>query len=483
MIGKVAAKGGRGFRGAINYLLRGRKGDEDPERVAWSDTRNLLTADPDLAPMQMRALAAMARKSRKPLYHVVLSWHRDEAPTDDLMRLVADTTLADLGLSDHQAALVAHKNTNHRHLHIIVNKVHPETLKSWSTSNDYKRIELSIARQALEHGMTMVPGRFNSPEQIAKTSRRVKDGEFQRDYRHGRPDPLPHYSISQIHALRELLSSAFVEATDWDHLANMLASEAVTLQRKGQGLILAGADGFMKLSDLGKQVRLRGLEDRFGETFANYDKRRDPVALVLEPEEVKGRHTPSHRAERLRPENFNKDDRKDKDAKGPTTSDDEDSATTADADLAEVERLRALERLKRIARAEAAREARRAAETTDDTAARRKSGAENANSTSSGGSAGTSPRRAAFEDLAGSRAGHDIAKKMHAAGLITDAQLARSAAEVKRLEDDLRQHLTLAEQLENDLYDALKETKEAQPPPTPKPKPTKRRKRDKDRDR
>lgn len=73
--------------------------------------------DPDKIPSMMRATAAQSRKCQKPVYHMIISWRPDEAPSDVTMREVADRALFDLGLNEHQAA---HRDTNHRHLHILV---------------------------------------------------------------------------------------------------------------------------------------------------------------------------------------------------------------------------------------------------------------------------------------------------------------------------------------------------------------------------
>lgn len=173
MIGKIP-KTGRGFRGTFNYLVHGKRDAEDPNRLAWMETRNLFVDDMDKVPSMMRATASRSRKCQKPVYHFLISWRQDEAPADPTMRDVADRALIDLGLQDHQAVLAAHRDTAHRHLHIMVNRVHPETGKAWHTGKDWERLERSIARQALERGFLMVEGRHNTPEKMAHTAKRAR---------------------------------------------------------------------------------------------------------------------------------------------------------------------------------------------------------------------------------------------------------------------------------------------------------------------
>ena len=86
MIGKVAATGS-GFHGAISYLVHGKLGQKNPDRVAWRAVRNLMTDDPKLVTRIMRSTATRSRRCEKPVYHLVISWRRDENPTETLPRL------------------------------------------------------------------------------------------------------------------------------------------------------------------------------------------------------------------------------------------------------------------------------------------------------------------------------------------------------------------------------------------------------------
>ena len=126
MIGKAAA--GSGFRGLVNYLVLGKLGEENPDRVLWSDVRNLAVNDPVMAPRIMRATANQSTRADEPVYHLIVSWSREEDPSEEVMRRVGGTTLEDLKLQDHQALMIAHDDTDHKHLHIVVNRIHPEKL-------------------------------------------------------------------------------------------------------------------------------------------------------------------------------------------------------------------------------------------------------------------------------------------------------------------------------------------------------------------
>src|SRR5699024_3189956 len=59
------------------------------------------------------------------------NWHPQDGPTEEQMRKVAEGYLGHMGLEEHQALVVAHNDTAHPHVHIAVNRVHPERGKAW----------------------------------------------------------------------------------------------------------------------------------------------------------------------------------------------------------------------------------------------------------------------------------------------------------------------------------------------------------------
>ena len=86
MIDVVHSKQGKSFRGLVAYLLEGSKGEENPDRVAWTETRNLACANPMTAARVMAATALdqdrlkagagvkkTGRKSKNHVLHYTLS--------------------------------------------------------------------------------------------------------------------------------------------------------------------------------------------------------------------------------------------------------------------------------------------------------------------------------------------------------------------------------------------------------------------------
>ncbi len=146
---------GRSFAGVAAYCLHDApepddRSPETSERVAWTDTRNLPTVRAERAARLMAAtakaapdlkrLAGGARKLAKPVLHYLLSWAQDETPTRQEMSRAVDGSLEALGLEGHEALIAAHDDTRHPHVHVVANRVDPETGKAAKLGNGKLRL-------------------------------------------------------------------------------------------------------------------------------------------------------------------------------------------------------------------------------------------------------------------------------------------------------------------------------------------------------
>jgi hypothetical protein len=182
-----AAKKGRSFKDAVAYIIHDPDGAKTAERVLFTETRNLRTDDPEKAAKVMAYTAhhaaelkeaagikATGRKTNAPVYHLSLSWVQGERPTQAEMMEAGTAILEKLGYGEHEAVFAAHGDKAHLHLHIIVNRINPETGRTHNPPDDYSVLqswghEYDKAR-GLEH---------LSPERAAKYE---KDPEKRAEY-------------------------------------------------------------------------------------------------------------------------------------------------------------------------------------------------------------------------------------------------------------------------------------------------------------
>ena len=103
----------------------------------------------ETAHLEMAGIAAHNPLCKDPVYHFQITWHPGEYPTREQWQTAAMRTLRDLGFSEHQYLIVAHNDKAHFHIHIMVNKVHPETYRAHTPY--YDMFTLDKAMRELEH--------------------------------------------------------------------------------------------------------------------------------------------------------------------------------------------------------------------------------------------------------------------------------------------------------------------------------------------
>ena len=173
---------GRSFAGVAAYCLHDAPEPDDrrpetSERVGWTDTRNLATIRVERAARLMAATAKAApdlkrladgarggRKLAKPVLHYSLSWAQDEMPDRREMSGAVDGSLEALGLEGHEALIVAHEDTRHPHVHVIANRVDPETGKAAKLGNSKLRLSRWAEGYEREQGRIRVERRVKNNE-------------------------------------------------------------------------------------------------------------------------------------------------------------------------------------------------------------------------------------------------------------------------------------------------------------------------------
>jgi hypothetical protein len=130
---------GRSFKSLANYLIHDPKA-QTAERVAWTYTLNcahdeVLSAVNEMYTVCMAAeylkeeagVRPGGRKLEKPVKHISLSWQPGQEPTREQMIEAVESFLQHMKWDECQALLVGHDDKEHRHVHVMLNAVHPET--------------------------------------------------------------------------------------------------------------------------------------------------------------------------------------------------------------------------------------------------------------------------------------------------------------------------------------------------------------------
>lgn len=238
------------FHAMARYLVHGKAGTRpDPRRVLWAFGYNLPTDDPELAAKLMSATAALSPRTRKAAYHLMIAWHEQEQPTPQQMQDVARQTLALAGLGEHQALVMGHGDKPHPHLHILCNRVHPDTGRAWKASHDYARFDRIMCALAPEFGFEYVPRHSGNPE---LTAGKPKHPNSPATYaaRHGAATRRLQWSRKSAHALGERLSEDLTHGSTTEDLLIKIEELGLTLEPKGRGHVIGNAAGYAKLSQV-----------------------------------------------------------------------------------------------------------------------------------------------------------------------------------------------------------------------------------------
>lgn len=181
--------------------------------------------------------------------HLIASFHATDVLTDETLRKVSTEIINRLGYQGHQCLVAEHTDTDHRHLHIVVNKIRPETGKMIEHWRAYK-VLAEVARE-LETSYGFVPDNHGT-KQTAGASR-AADLEAHRGQE------------SFIGYLRNELKGKLSTVENWEQFHALLNAAGVSVKLRGNGLVFVDAAGLhVKASSVGREFSKAALEKKFG---------------------------------------------------------------------------------------------------------------------------------------------------------------------------------------------------------------------------
>lgn len=172
---------GHSFKGLHAYLSHDKE-QTTSERLEWMETRNIATNDPVQAWKIMAATAraqndikrgAGVRTGKAPkdgaVMHVVLSFADGEPMSREAIAEAADEFLSQLGVDpakmrsknkpsrrqfaeEHQTVMYAHTDTENTHVHLMINRIHPETGIVLPSNNDQLKAQKWALEYSKRHG-------------------------------------------------------------------------------------------------------------------------------------------------------------------------------------------------------------------------------------------------------------------------------------------------------------------------------------------
>lgn len=224
---------------------------------------------------EMQSVADMNVRVKDPVYHVIISWQADEKPTDDQMFDSALYAMKSLGMEGHQYLAAIHRDTNNPHLHLTVNRVHPDTFEAVYPHRDFFKLDYAMRELELKFGFNHDNGPYSifevggevfidwtdkEKKKKNKQPQKAKDMEAHTDFE-------SFYTFLKNEVRPELVK-LFKSKVTWKDLHNFLAKYNVAIREKGQGFAIYSLGEVqttpIKASSLHEGMSKRRLEARLG---------------------------------------------------------------------------------------------------------------------------------------------------------------------------------------------------------------------------
>ena len=249
--------------------------------------QNRPTAGPDLASGYLdskameRAIAGIVSTQHRNkqgrgnrIYHLLVSMGEPEKgwPTIELLMEVERLFVVELGLGEHQRICAAHHEFGAFHLHIAVNRVHPQSLTCVFPRGDDVKIQRVVDRCMKDLGLDSFEPRRPSERALAYENRTWEES-FERQ------------TFGAIQGLIRMLDRAEI---GWDSVHEAFAHYGLRIVPWESGLVITDAEGKnkMKASGLDRNFGKPTMERTFG-PYAPYTGRQ---ATRAETRPVYARH-------------------------------------------------------------------------------------------------------------------------------------------------------------------------------------------------
>ena len=247
---------------------------EAREKCIHSGARGFLASGRNAQKAEMLALALASVHSKDPISHYVLSWRTGEQPTPPQIEVAVDLFLNELGLSGHQVFYGLHVDTDHIHLHVMINRVHPWTFKVIQSHQGFDleaahraiaRIEHAQGWRREEHGRYRVQDNGQVRRERYAQQREPSGNSRRTRVRDARGGALTAGAKSAEQIAIEEGAPLIRQATGWEALHEGLAMVGMRYERQGSGALLWVGKVAVKASRAGRDCSRRAVEQRLGD--------------------------------------------------------------------------------------------------------------------------------------------------------------------------------------------------------------------------
>jgi hypothetical protein len=209
----------------------------------------------ETAGSELTALARLNPKCEKPLYHFMVSFTPTEQPENDEIERIVKRVLDELGVTDQMWLAAVHRDTDHLHVHVVMNRISPLTLTALSIRYEEPRLNELARELELEEGWTPTNHRGGSLYAARGSAPRFVER--------------PAFSEWLGYRLRPRMKERLLNPNSTlDDVHALLAQVGAVLEKGARGAIIRDAsrpDLVIGASRFMRALSLPNLEQRFGE--------------------------------------------------------------------------------------------------------------------------------------------------------------------------------------------------------------------------
>lgn len=264
--------------GLVSYVLAP-ESESSTEKCIYVGARGFLTTTAAGQTGEMVALAEDAVRTRDPIEHYVISWREGEQPSPEQIEEAVDILIDEMGLQNHQVIYGLHADTDNVHLHVVVNRVDPDSgrVKKINRGFDVKALHRAVWR--IERAQSwMVDDNPNLREDAEGNVVWVKSEDVARPQQPQQRQLDAERRTGVKSAERTATETArpvIGEARTWPELHGALAALGMRYEKVRNGAVVFVGTVPVKASRVSRQATLRSLESRLG--------RYQPADPSLEP--------------------------------------------------------------------------------------------------------------------------------------------------------------------------------------------------------
>ncbi|MCZ4806691.1 relaxase/mobilization nuclease domain-containing protein [Legionella pneumophila] len=251
------------FSGLVQYLCNQQNKQERVGKVRLSNCNSL---DPIWAVQEVLATQAKnQRATGDKTYHMLISFAQGENPSPQVLREIEDRVALSIGFKEHQRISVVHHDTDNLHIHVAINKIHPQTFNMIEPYRAYKTFAEVASELEIELGLQITNHhtRKNRSENLADDMERHSGIE------------------SLINWMKRHCKEKIEAARSWKEIHSILAEHGLIIRAKANGFVFCNAQGMtVKASSISRSFSKKNLESKLGYLVPSYSESGAPASNV-----------------------------------------------------------------------------------------------------------------------------------------------------------------------------------------------------------